>query len=103
MPIIPAIFDIRDVLAEWRQSIHQHPELAFEELMTAHFVANKLEDVGIKVTRNLGQTGLVGTLKYGHSGKAIGLRADMDALSMDEKNNFSYKSTYPRKNAWLRS
>jgi len=81
-------------LARWRHDIHAHPELAFDERRTADFVANKMEQWGIAVTRGIGNTGVVGTLKVGSSEKSIGLRADMDALPMDELNEFSHKSKY---------
>jgi len=79
----------------WRRDIHAHPELAFEEKRTSEFVAEKLESYGIEVTRGVGKTGVVGTLKVGSSGKSIGLRADMDALPMEELNTFSHKSRHP--------
>ena len=82
-------------LTQWRRDIHAHPELAFEETRTADFVASQLESYGINVTRGVGKTGVVGTLKVGSSNKAIGLRADMDALPMDELNTFSHKSKTP--------
>jgi len=82
-------------LTQWRRDIHAHPELAFEETRTADFVASQLESYGIEVTRGVGKTGLVGTLKRGSSNKAIGLRADMDALPMDELNTFAHKSKTP--------
>lgn len=82
-------------IARWRHDIHAHPELAFDERRTADFAAVKMEQWGIDVTRGVGNTGVVGTLKIGSSTKSIGLRADMDALRMDEQNSFSHKSKYP--------
>lgn len=82
-------------IARWRHDIHAHPELAFDEKRTADFVAMQMEKWGIKVTRGVGTTGVVGTLKVGSSVKSIGLRADMDALPMEELNSFSHKSKYP--------
>ena len=64
----------------WRHHIHTHPELAFEEHRTSNLVAGLLEDFGLEVHRGLGGTGVVGTLRAGTSNRAIGLRADMDAL-----------------------
>ncbi len=84
-------------MAEWRQDIHAHPELAFEEVRTSQLVADKLESWGIKVTRGLGKTGLVGTLEGTQPGGSIGLRADMDALPLDELNDLPYKSENPGK------
>ncbi len=83
--------------AKWRQDIHAHPELAFEESRTSSFVAAQLKSYGVDVVEGLGKTGLVGTIKSGSSSKSIGLRADMDALPMDELNTFSYKSKYAGK------
>ncbi len=79
-------------LTAWRRDIHQHPELAFEEHRTADFVAQKLEEFGIEVHRGLAKTGVVGTLRAGNSKRTIGLRADLDALPLQEKNDFDHKS-----------
>jgi amidohydrolase len=97
MPVINSIAAMRDEMAEWRQDIHAHPELAFEEVRTSQLVADKLESWGIKVTRGLGKTGLVGTLEGLQPGGSIGLRADMDALPMHELNDLPYKSQNPGK------
>ena len=80
-----------------RRDIHQHPELAYEEHRTADLVASKLESYGIAVHRGLGKTGVVGTLKAGRGNRAIGLRADMDALAMQELNGFDYASSHEGK------
>lgn len=77
---------------ELRHFIHQNPELGFNELNTAKLVANKLKEFGYEVYEGIGKTGVVGVLKKGNSAKSIGLRADMDALSINECNNFSYAS-----------
>ncbi len=95
MNLIDDIILWHNELTQWRRDIHAHPELAFEETRTADFVASQLESYGIEVTRGVGETGLVGTLKRGSSNKAIGLRADMDALPMDELNTFAHKSKCP--------
>ncbi len=97
MPVINSIAAMQDEMAEWRQDIHAHPELAFEEVRTSQLVADKLESWGIKVTRGLGKTGLVGTLEGTQPGGSIGLRADMDALPLDELNDLPYKSENPGK------
>lgn len=76
----------------WRRHLHAYPETAFEEKATADFVATKLEEFGIEVHRGLGGTGVVGTLKRGTSPVAIGLRADMDALFIQEENTFDHRS-----------
>src|SRR3546814_15619451 len=70
-----------------------HPETAFEEHRTADFVAKALESFGMPVHRGLAKTGVVGTLKAGKGNRAIGLRADMDALDLIEMNEFAHKST----------
>jgi hippurate hydrolase len=81
-----------------RRDIHRHPETAFEEKRTAQIVAEKLQSWGIEVHRGLATTGVVGTLKGKRPGqKTIGLRADMDALHLQEKNGFDYASTIPNK------
>ncbi|CAH8188457.1 M20 aminoacylase family protein [Vibrio aestuarianus] len=77
---------------EWRHHIHQHPEFGTEEHQTAEFVATKLEEFGIEVHRGIGGTGVVGILKRGTSDRSIGLRADMDALHIQEENTFCYAS-----------
>jgi amidohydrolase len=97
MPVINSIAALQDEMAEWRQDIHAHPELAFEEVRTSQLVADKLESWGIKVTRGLGKTGLVGTLVGTQPGGSIGLRADMDALPLEELNDLPYKSQNPGK------
>ena len=76
----------------WRHDIHRHPELAFEEQRTAKKVAALLTEFGIELHTAVGNTGVVGVLKKGGSERVIGLRADMDALLIDEKNEFDYRS-----------
>jgi hippurate hydrolase len=78
-----------------RRDIHRHPELAFEEHRTAELVANKLEAWGYEVHRGLGGTGVVGTLKRGTSTRCVGLRADMDALPIQEASGAEWASTKP--------
>lgn len=95
MKLISEIVARHDELVEWRRDIHAHPELAFDEIRTADFVAGQLESYGIVVCRDIGKTGVVGTLKVGSSERAIALRADMDALPMDELNSFAHKSQHP--------
>ena len=80
--------------ANWRQDIHAHPELAYNEHRTAELVAKKLESFGIDVVRGLGKTGVVGTIKAGNSDRSIGLRADMDALPLQEMNDFEHSPTH---------
>jgi hippurate hydrolase len=78
-----------------RRDIHRHPELAFEEHRTAELVASKLESWGYQVHRGLGGTGVVGTLKRGTSTRSLGLRADMDALPIQEASGAEWSSTKP--------
>jgi hippurate hydrolase len=85
-------FEIETMVA-LRRDLHAHPELGFEEVRTCGIVARMLEEAGIAVHRGLGQTGVVGTLKVGEGGRAIALRADMDALAMPELAERPYKST----------
>jgi hippurate hydrolase len=80
---------------ELRRDIHQYPELAFEEHRTSNLVASKLETWGYSVKRGLGGTGVVGTLKRGNSSKSIGIRADMDALPIQEKTGLHWASQKP--------
>ncbi len=97
MPIINRVAEFHDDMTAWRHDLHTHPETAFEEQRTAEFVAKKLESFGIEVHRGLAKTGVVGTLKVGDSKRAIGLRADMDALDLQELNDFEYRSAYDGK------
>ncbi len=78
-----------------RRDIHRHPELAFEEHRTSELVAAKLEAWGYQVHRGLGGTGVVGTLKRGTSSRSLGLRADMDALPIQEASGAEWSSTKP--------
>ena len=84
-------------MAKLRRDIHAHPELCFKEVRTADVVAKKLTEWGIPIHRGLGTTGVVGIVKNGTSSRAIGLRADMDALPMQEANTFAHASTQPGK------
>ena len=99
MPINNRIAAFQDDMTAWRRDIHAHPELGFEEKRTSDIVAAKLAEFGIAVHRGLGGTGVVGTLKGlgTGSGRAIGLRADMDALPMPEANAFDHASRHAGK------
>ena len=88
---------LADPIARLRRDIHAHPELCFEEQHTADLVAQSLQAWGIPVHRGLGRTGVVGIIRSGDSPRAIGLRADMDALPMTERNSFAHASRYPGK------
>ncbi len=76
-----------------RHQIHSHPELAFEEVATADLVARKLGEWGFEVATGVGMTGVVGTLRVGSGARRIGIRADMDALAMEERTGLPYAST----------
>ncbi len=85
-----------DIIAEavaWRRDLHRHPELAFKEHRTADFVAAQLARFGFAVHRGLGGTGVVGTLARGSSRRAIGIRADMDALPIHEQTRLQHASS----------
>jgi hippurate hydrolase len=92
MPVINRIAGFHDEMIAWRHDIHAHPETAFEEKRTAEVVAAKLAGFGIAVDRGLAGTGVVGTLRAGTGSRAIGLRADLDALHILEKNGFAHAS-----------
>jgi hippurate hydrolase len=94
MPIIPQVLDYLDELTEIRRDIHAHPELGFTEERTGDVVARKLAEYGCEVHRGLAKTGVVGTIRRGNSLRAIGLRADMDCLPMQELNEFPHRSTH---------
>ena len=98
MPINNRIAEFTDEMTAWRHHIHQNPETAFEEHQTSDYVALRLHEFGIDVHRGLAGTGVVGTLKGDKGdGPAIGLRADMDALDIEEANDVPYKSQNPGK------
>ncbi len=80
-------------MQRWRHDIHRHPELAFEEKRTAGVVAELLKSWGLEVHPEVGKTGVVGILRRGDSARSIGLRADMDALAIQEQNQFDHRST----------
>ena len=96
MPTIDRIDGFADELTAIRRDLHAHPEIGFEEVRTSGIVADKLKSWGIEVHRGLGGTGVVGVLKgKGAGSKRIGLRADMDALPMEENTNLKWRSTIP--------
>ena len=94
MAIIERIAEFHDELTDWRRDIHAHPELGFEERRTSDLVAEKLAEFGYEVFRGIGRTGVVGRLRVGNSPRSIGLRADMDALPIDEATNLPYRSRH---------
>ena len=97
MSIIDAIRRDQDELVAIRRDLHAHPELGMEEHRTAEIVARKLESWGIEVHRGVGKTGVVGVLRNGSGNRAIGLRADMDALPMTEMTGLPWASKTPGK------
>ncbi len=98
MPVIDKIEAYKDELTAIRRDIHQYPEIGFEEVRTSGIVAEKLASWGIEVHRGIGKTGVVGVLKGNlGEGKTIGLRADMDALPMEEHTNLGYASKIPNR------
>jgi len=97
MQLIESILADAAVIAAMRRDIHAHPELCFQEERTADVIAKALTDWGIPIHRGLGKTGVVGIVKNGSSARAVGLRADIDALPMTEHNHFAHASTYAGK------
>ena len=95
MQLIEPILADAAAIAAIRRDIHAHPELCFKEERTADVIARALTDWGIPVHRGLGTTGVVGIVKNGTSERAVGLRADIDALPMTEHNTFAHASTVP--------
>ena len=97
MKLIDPILAFHAELQQIRRDIHAHPELCFEEHRTSAVVAQKLQEWGIPVIRGLGGTGIVGKITNGDGQRAIGLRADMDALPMTETNTFEHRSKHEGK------
>ncbi len=100
MPVINRVADLADEITAWRRDFHQHPELLFDVHRTAGVVAEKLKQFGCdEVVTGLGRTGVVGVIKgrRGASGRTIGLRADMDALPIEEDTGAPYTSQVPGK------
>src|SRR5579863_8599600 len=98
MPIVNRVADLQPEIQAWRRDIHQHPELGYSEHRTAAFVAERLKEFGCdEVTTGLGGTGVVGVIKGRKAGgngdiRSIGLRADMDALPIEEATGLPYAS-----------
>jgi amidohydrolase len=97
MKLVEPILAFQSELQQIRRDLHAHPELCYEEQRTADVVAARLTEWGIPIVRGLGVTGVVGIVKNGHSPRAIGLRADMDALPMQEANDFAHASRHAGK------
>ncbi len=83
---------LHNQLTEWRQDLHMNPQIGFEEEYASKKVVSLLKDFGLEVYEGIARTGVVGVLKKGSSNKSIGIRADMDALPIQETNTFNYKS-----------
>jgi amidohydrolase len=92
--VIECIAGFQDDLTSWRRDIHAHPELGFQEQRTSDLVAKKLAEFGCEVFRGIGRTGVVGRLQAGTSPRSMGLRADMDALPIQEATNLPYRSRH---------
>jgi amidohydrolase len=94
MKLLDSIVTEAAAIVAVRRDLHAHPELSFEEARTADVVAARLTEWGIPVHRGLGKTGVVGTIRKGTSARAVGLRADMDALPVPEANTFAHASRH---------
>ena len=94
MNIAPEIQALQADMQRWRRHIHQYPETAFEETATAQLIADLLQQAGIEVHQGLAKTGIVGVLRRGNSRNSIALRADMDALYIQEQNRFDHASCH---------
>lgn len=97
MNIAPEILALHADMQRWRRHIHQHPETAFEETATARLIADLLQSDGIEVHQGLAKTGITGVLRRGNSRNSIALRADMDALYIQEQNRFDHASCHSGK------
>ena len=97
MRLIESILAEAASIAELRRDIHAHPELSFEEERTSDLIARQLAQWGIEVHRGIGRTGVVGVVKGGSSARSVGLRADIDALPIAERNDFAHASRHPGK------
>ena len=84
--------NLHNQLVDWRQDLHMNPQISFEEVYASNKVSTLLKEFGLEVHQNIAKTGVVGVLKKGTSCKSIAIRADMDALPINEINTFSYKS-----------
>lgn len=99
MPVLNRAADMKDEMAEWRRELHQNPQTSYEEEFASAFVAKKLTEWGIPFKKGIAKTGIVATItgQKSGSGKTIGLRADMDALDIEEKSGQPWASKNPGK------
>jgi len=88
------IRNLQPHLVEWRRRLHQKPELSFEEILTAEFVSQKLQEWGIEHQTGIAKTGIVATIDSGKPGPVLAIRADMDALPIQEENEVCYRSQH---------
>ena len=95
MNLIDQIEEFADELTSIRRDLHAHPELGFQEERTSRVVADLLESWGIDTHRGIGKTGVIGVIQGAKPGRTIGLRADMDALPIQEETNLAYGSKNP--------
>ncbi|MFC3124785.1 M20 aminoacylase family protein [Pseudoroseomonas globiformis] len=98
MPVLNRIAAFHAEMTAWRHDLHRHPELAFEEVRTSNLVTEKLREFGVdEVITGVAGTGVVGVIRGGAQGRSIGLRADMDALPIQEETGLEHASTVPGK------
>lgn len=88
----PGVQALHGQMKEWQEHLHRHPETALQEVKSANYIADELRAMGYQVTEGIGKTGVVAQLKLGNGTKSIGIRADFDALPIEEENSLSYKS-----------
>src|SRR5512139_2100959 len=94
MNLVADVVALEPEMRDWRHHLHAHPETAFEEQATAAYVAERLRTLGLEVHTGLARTGVVGVLRNGGSDRAIGLRADLDALHIEEASGVAYASRH---------
>jgi amidohydrolase len=97
MNLVRELVESHGEMIEWRRHLHQHPETAFEEYDTAEFVSGRLSEFGIETRSGFAGTGVLGTLSRGSSDRIIALRAELDALNLEEANGFEHRSRRPGK------
>lgn len=97
MNIAPEILALHNDMRQWRRQLHQYPETAFEETATAQLITEQLQQMGLEVHQGIAKTGVIGVLRRGDSDHSIALRADMDALYIQEQNHFTHASCHQGK------